>query len=98
MPGPIIIHMPHASQIIPLNARALILFDDQRLTHELLRMTDAYTDEIISPGSFNVVQTHVSRPVVDVERASGTIPIEGIVRIVGSGIHAPPGRRRSNAS
>lgn len=64
----IIIHVPHSSREIPPDVRDNILLGDEQLELELLKMTDAYTDEIISPGTYEVIVAPVSRLVVDVER------------------------------
>lgn len=41
-----ILHIPRSSRQIPANERRSILLDDVALNNELLRMTDAYTDEL----------------------------------------------------
>ncbi|MEN6560576.1 MAG: N-formylglutamate amidohydrolase [Acidobacteriota bacterium] len=64
-----IIHIPHASTDIPSDVRSSILLSDEELRHELLIMTDLYTNEVrIDPGLARVIVAPVSRLVVDVER------------------------------
>jgi N-formylglutamate deformylase len=67
-----VLHIPHSSRQVPAEERRAILLDDAALNNELLRMTDAYTDEL-SP--LTVVEAGrlvfpVSRLVCDVERFS----------------------------
>lgn len=73
--SPCILHVPHASQRIPEEVRAGILFDDHALAHELAAMTDAHTDLIAAgaadgatgPRPWSLVNG-LSRLVVDPER------------------------------
>jgi N-formylglutamate amidohydrolase len=66
----LLIHVPHASKLIPAEERNALLPDDASLSRELLRMTDAWTDRLVEslrlPATRLVVP--VSRLVVDVER------------------------------
>lgn len=65
----VILHVPHSSRLIPDDCREEILITDAELNLELLRMTDAYTDLIVT--CFEDVRSlvfPVSRLVVDVER------------------------------
>jgi len=64
----IILHLPHASLYIPDEVRANILLDDQQLDHELLAITDRYTDELFTVPGVRVIKSPVSRLVVDMER------------------------------
>jgi N-formylglutamate amidohydrolase len=65
-----ILHIPHASRHIPETIRAQFVLDDRALEEELLRVTDAFTDDLFDyPGARRVV-CPVSRLVVDVERFS----------------------------
>jgi hypothetical protein len=41
-----VLHIPHSSQRVPAEERQTILLDDAALNNELLRMTDAFTDEL----------------------------------------------------
>jgi N-formylglutamate deformylase len=41
-----VLHIPHASREAPAEERQAICLDDAALDGELLRMTDAYTDEL----------------------------------------------------
>lgn len=66
---PVILHIPHASRSIPEEFRPDLLLDAAELETELLRMTDAYTDEAAAGDwAAFVLQAPVSRLVVDVER------------------------------
>jgi len=63
-----ILHLPHSSRFIPDDVRRAILLNDEALEAELLRMTDAFTDELFAlPGATRIVHP-VSRLVVDPER------------------------------
>lgn len=65
-----ILHIPHASTAIPAKYRDQFVLSDADLEEELIRMTDAYTDELFAtPLSVaTTVQFPVSRLVVDPER------------------------------
>ncbi len=62
--SPVVIHVPHASTVIPESERGAFLSD---LNDELLKMTDHYCDEIFCTGNRSVVFP-VSRLVCDPER------------------------------
>ena len=64
-----VLHIPHSSQRVPTEKRQDILLDDAALSNELLRMTDAYTDELfpITPAEAGRVIFPLSRLVCDVE-------------------------------
>ena len=66
--GRLILLTPHASRIIPEELRDQIVLSDPELSAELIRMTDAYTDELFSFPGATVVRFPVSRLLVDVER------------------------------
>jgi N-formylglutamate deformylase len=65
-----VLHIPHSSQQVPGDERQAILLDDAALDSELLRMTDAYTDELFPLTSVEAARLvfPVSRLVCDVER------------------------------
>lgn len=67
---PVIIHVPHASVIVPEDVRPTFCIDDATLAAELLRMTDRFTDELFQcPADQALTQRYaVSRLVVDPER------------------------------
>lgn len=67
---PIVLHIPHASTIIPDDVRASFLTDDAQLELELLRVTDHYTDDIfaVPVQAAAMVVYQVSRLVCDPER------------------------------
>ena len=68
----IVLHLPHASTLIPKDLRQDFLLSDQELLEELNRITDHATDTIF-PGAFpkaNAIVFPVSRLVVDPERCS----------------------------
>lgn len=69
--GPaVVIHVPHASTAVPDDVRPQLLLDDRELAEELLRMTDAHTDELFagSVEGAEVIAFPVSRLVLDPER------------------------------
>jgi N-formylglutamate deformylase len=68
MKPPLILHIPHASRRIPRDARHAFLGPPAQLRQELLRMTDAYTDELFILDGAARILAPVSRLVVDVER------------------------------
>lgn len=70
MPQIAVLHIPHSSQRVPAEERQAIILDDAALDIELLRMTDAYTDELfpMTPAEARRVVFPVSRLVCDVER------------------------------
>ena len=49
----LVLHVPHSSHLVPPEARRAILLNDAELRSELLRMTDAYTDERFSDRKEN---------------------------------------------
>lgn len=65
-----ILHVPHASTLIPVEVRDQFLLDDESLHGELARLTDHLTDRLFGDGwpTDQIVQSSVSRLVVDVER------------------------------
>ncbi|MGA4862484.1 N-formylglutamate amidohydrolase [Streptomyces lavendulocolor] len=74
-PGsPVILHVPHASRVIPADVRAGIVLDDRALEAELDHITDAWTDRIAAAaaGAARVrpwrFVNRLSRLVVDPER------------------------------
>ena len=66
----VVLHIPHSSRRVPAEERQAILVDNTELNGELLRMTDAYTDELfpITPVEAGRVIFPLSRLVCDVER------------------------------
>ena len=47
-----ILHIPHASKVLPAERRGQFILTDEGLGSELHRMTDAYTDELFDmPGA-----------------------------------------------
>jgi len=69
-PAPVVVHIPHASLVVPSDVAAGLLLPPAELQHELLVMTDRYTDELFAlPSSLATTVTFpVSRLVVDPER------------------------------
>jgi hypothetical protein len=66
-----ILHIPHASRVIPADVRRTLLLTDAELELELSLMTDAFTDELFLPAAGDgdaAVVFPVSRLVVDPER------------------------------
>ena len=68
--SPLLLHIPHASDLIPPLERADFSVSEEVLTLERLRLTDWFTDELYSQGTDpeDLVAAEVSRLVVDVER------------------------------
>ena len=66
----VVLHIPHSSRHIPAEERQAICLDDAELDKELLRMTDAYTDELfpVTPVEAGRVVFPISRLICDVER------------------------------
>ena len=72
MNSPVLVHIPHASTAISKGDFKDFLPSAGEMRHELIRLTDWYTDELFG-GDWapqNVVQFQHSRLVVDVERFS----------------------------
>lgn len=65
-----VIHLPHASTIIPAAVRPELLLSDQDLALEVLRMTDHLTDELVAAALSTAQRVcfPVSRLVLDPER------------------------------
>ena len=67
--GYVVVHIPHASVNIPEEYRKDYLISDSLLHKELLRMTDAFCDELYDPPGFTGrVVADISRLVCDPER------------------------------
>ena len=66
----VVVHIPHASLAVPTDVAGSFLVTTEQLDHELLVMTDRYTDELFAlPASIATTVTFpVSRLVVDPER------------------------------
>ncbi|MGO9832989.1 MAG: N-formylglutamate amidohydrolase, partial [Polyangiaceae bacterium] len=71
-PPALVVHIPHASLVVPSDVAAGLLLTPAELQHELLVMTDRYTDELFAlPSNLATTITFpVSRLVVDPERFS----------------------------
>lgn len=65
--SPIVVHVPHASLLIPEKYRADYLLSDADMEIELLNMTDRYCDELFDFAETRVVAP-ISRLVCDTER------------------------------
>lgn len=65
-----VIHIPHASTIVPAAVRSSIVLSEKELLRELLTMTDHFTDELfrVSENLAKTVAFPVSRLVLDPER------------------------------
>ena len=65
-----VIHIPHASTVVPAAARSSIALSEKELQRELLTMTDHLTDELfrVPENLAKAVTFPVSRLVVDPER------------------------------
>src|SRR5260370_28484448 len=66
----VVLHIPHATRSVPPEERQAIGLDDAELNNELLRMTDAYTDELfpLTRVEAGRVVFPISRLICDVER------------------------------
>jgi N-formylglutamate amidohydrolase len=69
-PAALVVHVPHASLVVPGDVAADLLLNASEIEHELLVMTDRYTDELFAmpPSLATTVAFPVSRLVVDPER------------------------------
>ena len=65
-----IVHVPHSSPVIPPAIRTTLKLTDEELQHELLVMTDWYTDALfaVPNNAVTTIRFPVSRLVVDPER------------------------------
>ncbi|MCL2371961.1 MAG: N-formylglutamate amidohydrolase [Defluviitaleaceae bacterium] len=63
----VVVHIPHASTVIPEEYRRSIILGDEALQAEVVRMTDAFCDQLYE-GVGVRVQAPVSRYVCDMER------------------------------
>ena len=65
-----VLHVPHASTIIPPEVRDQFLLDGEALQQEILQLTDHATDRLFvgSDHRVTMIEAPVSRLVVDVER------------------------------
>ncbi len=61
-------HIPHSSRSIPAEYRDQFTQSDQELGHELLMMTDSYTEELFAQGNELGSIFPISRLLVDPER------------------------------
>jgi len=67
--GFVVVHVPHASTEIPEQYKKTILLSNKQLWREMLRMTDAFCDELYDAPEFPTrVVAEYSRFVCDVER------------------------------
>jgi N-formylglutamate deformylase len=66
--SPTVLHIPHSSTVVPDSIRPTLLLTETEVQGELLRMTDAYTDELFRFDGAASVRFPVSRIVVDPER------------------------------
>ena len=68
--GWLVLHVPHASTVIPEGERKKLLATREELDRELLRLTDWFMDELfaVEDSRVDTVVFPVSRLVVDVER------------------------------
>jgi len=66
----VVLHIPHSSRDVPAEERHAICLDDAELHTELLRMTDAETDQLFprTPVEAARVVFPISRLICDVER------------------------------
>lgn len=65
---PLILHIPHASKVIPREWKHQFCLSAEELEKELLTMTDHFTDELFDFEDALQVKANVSRLILDVER------------------------------
>ena len=65
----LVLHIPHSSKEIPDDVKEQFILSDKDLNHELLLMTDAYTDDLFVQDDPEIksIIFPVSRLVVDPE-------------------------------
>ena len=65
-----ILHIPHASRVMPEDFRQSFCLSDEELEAEIIRLADSFTDELFDCNSRQVTRviSPVSRLVVDMER------------------------------
>jgi len=68
MVAPVLLHIPHSSQLIPPEYRADYVLDDAALKRELISLTDLYTDDLYQLAGAARAVFPVSRFLVDPER------------------------------
>lgn len=68
MASRVLLHIPHASKLIPASEVGTFALSDEALEAELVAMTDAFTDELFRVDGTDRLECSVSRLVVDVER------------------------------
>jgi N-formylglutamate deformylase len=75
LPKIAVLHIPHSSRDVPARERQAISLNDAELNSELLRMTDAFTDELfpLTPVEAGRAVFPISRLVCDAER----FPLDG---------------------
>jgi len=64
----LVIHVPHASTIIPVEYRRSILLSEDAIKEEIVWATDAYCDELFNMSDGECVVAEYSRLACDVER------------------------------
>jgi len=64
----ILLHIPHASLVIPAEEKEYFLLDDAALEKEKLIMTDMHMDRMCENIPVNMLVSDISRLVVDMER------------------------------
>ena len=88
-----LIHVPHASIMIPREVREQFILTDEELSPEAIESADLHTDELARAAwpSARILTASVSRLVVDVERFADDSEEQD--RVPGSGVG---GRRLDN--
>jgi N-formylglutamate deformylase len=64
----ILLHIPHSSRVIPIEYARYFLLEKEELDVEILRVTDAYTDELYELSDATRLVFPVNRLLVDPER------------------------------
>lgn len=100
----VVVHVPHASTVIPEDVAPTLMLTPQELETELVAMTDWFTDELfaLAPALACTVRFPVSRLVVDPERFTNDeqepMASQGMGVVYTHTSHGRPLRRATSAT